>query len=265
MLPVSSSVQASSPYTACMKVVLFDIDGTLVRTGGAGKAAMEEALRSAFGVDEVIDGVPYAGRTDRAIVRDLLHLHGLSSDDANIARLQEAYLYYLPRMLQERQGTVCPGVPELLQALSADNAVLLGLLTGNIREGARQKLSHFGLWHYFVGGGFGDDYEDRDDVARAALRSLGLSESSAVHRGCTVWVVGDTLLDIRCARAIGARAVAVATGWHSLEVLAAAEPDWLLPDLRQATALLEQWCQVPAGTALHLSDESEGRSCADCG
>jgi phosphoglycolate phosphatase-like HAD superfamily hydrolase len=226
-----------------MHVVLFDIDGTLVRTGGAGKAAMEEALRSVFGLREVKDGVPYAGRTDRAIARDLLALHGIYPQEENIRRLQEAYLQLLPEMLRQRGGTVCPAVPEVLQKLSATRGVLLGLLTGNIRLGAQRKLQHFGLWDYFAGGGFGDEYEDRDDVARSALQNLGLTAGVPPGSGRNIWVVGDTPLDIRSARAIGAQAVAVATGWHSLEALSNHNPDWLFPDLYHARSLLTIWCQ----------------------
>jgi phosphoglycolate phosphatase-like HAD superfamily hydrolase len=226
-----------------MHVVLFDIDGTLVRTGGAGKAAMEEALRTVFGLREVKDGVPYAGRTDRAIARDLLLMHGIQPQEDHIARLQEAYLHFLPEMLRQRGGTVCPAVPEILQRLAATPRVLLGLLTGNIRQGARCKLQHFGLWSYFVGGGFGDDFDDRDDVARSALQNLGLTGDRLHGQSRSIWVVGDTPLDIRSARAIGAQAVAVATGWHSLEALADHSPDWLLPDLHHATPLLTIWSQ----------------------
>ncbi|MCS7022661.1 MAG: HAD family hydrolase [Gemmataceae bacterium] len=230
-----------------MTVLLFDIDGTLVRTGGAGKAAMEEALRSAFGVRQIQDGVPYAGRTDRAIARDLLRVHHIPPVEENITRLQRAYLDHLPRMLHQRGGTVCPGVVELLRTLSTVEGMVLGLLTGNIREGARCKLAHFGLWDYFVGGGFGDEHEDRDDVARAAVAALGLSPALAADATRQVWVIGDTPLDIRCARAIGAHAVAVATGWHSPQELAAHRPDWLLPDLTCVETVLPYWCPQKPG------------------
>ncbi len=223
-----------------MAIILFDIDGTLVRTGGAGKAAMEDALRAAFGVAEVRDGVPYAGRTDRAIARDLLLLHGIEPSLPQIHRLQEAYLQRLPLMLQQRGGNVCPGVPELLRRLEQQPQVVLGLLTGNIRRGAEQKLAHFGLWEYFCGGGFGDDFLDRDDVARSAVADIERRLGRRV-RPQEIWVVGDTPLDVQCARAIGARAVAVATGWHPPAALAACQPDHLLPDLTAAEPLLSLW------------------------
>jgi len=236
-------ITPSFPILVFMHVVLFDIDGTLVRTGGAGKAAMEEALRTVFGLSEVKDGVPYAGRTDRAIARDLLLLHGIPPQEENIACLQEAYLELLPEMLRQRGGTICPAVPEVLERLAATPGVLLGLLTGNIRLGAKCKLEHFGLWSYFAGGGFGDEFDDRDDVARTALQNLGIAADQNCGPSRCIWVVGDTPLDIRCARAIGAQAVAVATGWHSLEALADHRPDWLFPDLHHASSLLAIWSQ----------------------
>ena len=118
--------------------------------------------------------------------------------------------------------------------------MILGLLTGNVRSGARHKLSHHGLWDYFACGGFGDEHYERDDVARSALAEV------RAHLGRDldprdVWVIGDTPLDVRCARAVGARAVAVATGWHPAEELAVHEPDHLFTDLSDAEELLRVW------------------------
>jgi phosphoglycolate phosphatase len=220
-----------------MRVCLFDIDGTLLSTGGAGKAAMEAALISEFRLDAVVDGVPYSGRTDRAIGRDLLGLHGIEDSAETWGRLADAYLAHLPQYLASHRGQVLPGIASLLELLKNDETVLLGLLTGNIREGARGKLAHYGLWEHFALGGFGDDHFDRNDVALAA------KEAIATHLGGRatvdeVWVVGDTPLDVRCARHIGARVAAVGTGWHTLEELAAAEPDVLLPNLSDPAPFL---------------------------
>src|SRR5262245_57814238 len=117
-----------------MHVLLFDIDGTLIRSGGAGKSAMEAALRSEFGLTDLHDGVPYSGRTDPSIARDLLNVHGLDSCDANIDRLRDAYLRHLPDSLQRHNGIVLPGVRELLDRLRGIRHIAIGLLTGNIRE-----------------------------------------------------------------------------------------------------------------------------------
>lgn len=223
-----------------MTVILFDIDGTLIRTGGAGKAAMEGALRTAFGVTNVNDGVPYSGRTDHAIGRDLLAVHDIDPTPANQERLQAAYLARLPDALAAIGGVVCPGVMELLELLASRERVLLGLLTGNTRAGAKAKLGHFGLWDSFGCGGFGDHTLDRDDVARAAVQDVHAHLGRAVDPG-SIWVVGDTPLDVQCARAVGAKAVAVATGWHTIGELAACEPDVLLADLTHSAALVERW------------------------
>ena len=223
-----------------MNVILFDIDGTLVRTGGAGKAAMEAALCEVFGVRLAADGIPYSGRTDRAIGSDLLAGHAVAPTPANVTTLIDGYLARLPVYLGRIAGVVCPGVGDLLGALRGRSDVVLGLLTGNVRRGAEAKLSHYGLWHHFVCGGFGDDHHDRDDVARSALRSVGEHLGAAVNPS-DVWVIGDTPLDVSCARAVGARAVAVATGWHPLAELAACKPDLLLDDLSDPGELLRRW------------------------
>lgn len=220
-----------------MPIILFDIDGTLVRTGGAGKAAMEAALCEDFGVPHAAKEVPYSGRTDRAIGRDLLIGHGVEPSPANQMRLVEGYLSRLTRYLREIRGCVCPGIGELLGVLKPRADVLLGLLTGNVLRGAQTKLGHYGLWGSFPVGGFGDDHDDRDDVARAALRSVEEYRGGKVDPR-DVWVIGDTPLDVKCARAIGARAVAVATGWHPLEDLRASEPDFAFADLSDPRELL---------------------------
>jgi phosphoglycolate phosphatase-like HAD superfamily hydrolase len=223
-----------------MPIILFDIDGTLVRTGGAGKAAMEAALGAAFGVTELRDEVAYSGRTDVAIGRDLLRVHGIDPTPENQLALREAYLAHLPDSLTSRGGTVCPGVPELLAAVAGKPGVVLGLLTGNVRRGAMHKLGHFGLWDHFACGGFGDDHTDRDDVARAAVAAVRAHLGRDVDPA-DVWVIGDTPLDVSCARAIGARAVAVATGWHPADELAGHNPDLLFDDLSDHSRLLAVW------------------------
>ena len=152
-----------------MHVILFDIDGTLLHSGGAGQAGIERALELAFGVTAPTDGIPTAGRTDRAIGGDLIRFHGLDDAEATHAQLQETYLEVLPSELTSRNGGVYPGVRELLTRLSQRDDVRLGLLTGNYREAAWQKLRHYRIAEHFSFGGFGDEHADRDDVARQAL------------------------------------------------------------------------------------------------
>jgi phosphoglycolate phosphatase-like HAD superfamily hydrolase len=220
-----------------MHVCLFDIDGTLIASGGAGKAALEAALADEFGINHLIEKLQLSGRTDRAIIADLFRLHVIDDTPENHERLRDAYLRHLPHYLASCAGRVLPGIAELLVHLAERDDVAMGLLTGNVRAGAQVKLGYFGLHHYFAFGGFGDHHLDRDDVAREALAEVQRQLNGSVNRE-RIWVVGDTPLDIRCARSIGVRAVAVATGWHSLDELAEHRPDLLLADLSNPTPLL---------------------------
>src|SRR6516165_1725846 len=219
-----------------MIACLFDIDGTLLASGGAGKAALEASLTGEFSV-ELRTQIPYAGRTDRAIIRDLLNSHDLEDSAENVQTLLAGYLRRLPDSLRQHNGRVLPGIETLLNKLQQALNVAVGLLTGNVRDGARTKLGHFGLFEHFRFGGFGDHHFDRDDVARDALAAV----HECVGPHCTadrIWVIGDTPLDVRCARAIGARVAAVATGLHSRDQLAASRPDLLFDDLSDPIPLL---------------------------
>jgi len=223
-----------------MYVCLFDIDGTLLSSGGAGKHAMYAAIASAFGVEELIDDVPFAGRTDRAIGRDLFLRHGLDDSEANWQRFVRAYLDHLPRSLASRPGCVLPGVASLLEHLHGRGDVAIGLLTGNLSDGAKSKTRHFGIDHYFRFGGFGDRHLDRNDVAREALAAAVSHVPTPIDLERT-WVIGDTPLDVRCARSIGVKILAVCTGLHSRADLVAERPDILLDDLSDASALFAAW------------------------
>jgi phosphoglycolate phosphatase len=224
-----------------MYICLFDIDGTLLSSGGAGKAAMEAALGTEFGIGQVTDDVPFSGRTDRAIARDLFRLHSVQDSPQNWQRFLAAYLRHLPLYLSSHKGAVLPGIAALLESLQARGDVAVGLLTGNVRDGARLKLGHYGLFHHFAFGAFGDVHLDRDDVAREALHVVRTFLKGGAVDLERIWVIGDTPLDVRCARSIGARVVAVATGWHSLELLAAAQPDLVVADFTDPGPLLRLW------------------------
>jgi len=222
-----------------MLVCLFDIDGTLLASGGAGKAALESAFTAEFQI-ALRHQIPYSGRTDRAIMRDLFRLHDIDDTAEHLQTLLQSYLHRLPVCLNAHRGRVLPGIQQLLKYLCGRAGCTVGLLTGNVRAGAKAKLGHYGLYDHFSCGGFGDHHFDRDDVAREALASVR-SEIGANVCPEQIWVIGDTPLDVRCARAIGARVAAVATGMHLLEELTAAEPDVALADLSDPAPLLREW------------------------
>ena len=223
-----------------MHVLLFDIDGTLILSGGAGKSALEEALELEFDIGAIIPGVSYSGRTDLAIARDLLELHGVEPTNANLDRLLKSYLRVLPDSLVRHQGQVLPGVRDLLNKIKQTSNCILGLLTGNIHEGARHKLSHFDLWHYFGIGNFADGFTDRDDIARSARAQMNLKVGREIPDN-HIWIIGDTPFDVKCAKAIGARSIAVATGWHSPQELARAGADQLFSDLSNTAMIMRLW------------------------
>ncbi len=220
-----------------MHVLLFDIDGTLLNTGGAGQQAMERTLRSVCGVTRPTEGVPAAGRTDRAIIADLFAFNGITETAELRTTFQKAYYQHLAQVLPTLPGRTLPGVELLLESLSDRSDVLLGLLTGNLRQGASIKLGHYGIDHYFQLGGFGDEHINRDDVARAAMQAV-VQHPQADIDSAEVWVIGDTPADVRCGRAIGARVVAVATGTYSDEQLESTEPDHQFADFSDPQALL---------------------------
>jgi phosphoglycolate phosphatase-like HAD superfamily hydrolase len=221
-----------------MHVCLFDIDGTLLATGGAGQKAMEAALRAEFGELRPVVGISTAGRTDRAITSDLFAFFGIEGHPEVVDRFLAAYLQHLPHQLAECTGLILPGVAELLKLLAARDDVLLGLLTGNYREGARMKLEHYGLFDYFQFGGFGDVHPHRDDVARSAVDEVCRRLGRAPEPG-QLWVIGDTPADVQCGRAVGASVIAVATGMYSADQLRATNPDYLFDDFSNPQAVVD--------------------------
>lgn len=222
------------------KVLLFDIDGTLVLTGRAGVRAMNRACQEVIGHSNALDGVAVAGRTDWIILHDALRAIGHEMDEDLFARLRDTYVTLLrEEILLPGEGVkaVLPGVAGLLDALRARPDVFLALLTGNFEEGARIKLEHFDLWRYFKCGAFGDDAADRNALVPFALdraRACGLDAIAPED----VFVVGDTPHDVACARAVGAVPVGVATGSFSVADLRGSGADIVFPDLGDAAAFM---------------------------
>jgi len=225
-------------------LILFDVDGTLVDTAGAGKRAMLRAFREWFGVDALegqAGGVRFAGMTDSRIFENLAAANGIAAPQfsAALPALRESYLAALRTEMEraDPRRRVMPGVVPLLDELESRANVRLGLLTGNLEAGARIKLEPFGLNRYFPGGGFGSDHHDRREVARQAwlkMRRL----TGVPFEAAQVAVVGDTEHDVDCARVNGFRAIAVESGWVSRDALEAAEPHALLSDLTDRPAVL---------------------------
>lgn len=199
---------------------------------------MLAAFDTEFGIQAPSEEVSMAGRTDRAITADLFALNGFRDDEQTWQRFLGAYLEHLPGQLARHDGSVLPGVCELLESLALREDVLLGLLTGNYQQGALLKLEHYRLRHFFGFGGYGDRHHHRDDVAREALVELAQHHPHAIDPD-QVWVIGDTPADVQCGRAIAANVVAVGTGAYGMEDLRETGPDQLLADLTDRQSFLE--------------------------
>lgn len=217
------------------RLVLFDIDGTLIRTGGAGMAAFDRVFTSTFQKPGAARAIQFSGRTDTSIVRGFFVQQGIEPSPANFQRFFEPYHFWLDHVLRETEGRVLPGVVELIDGLRAlPEPPAIGLLTGNVRLGAEIKLRHYGIWEHFELGAFGDDHEDRNQLAVIA-RERGGRHLRRALQGEEIVVVGDTPHDVRCAQAINARCLAVATGGATWDELAAHKPAWLVEDLSKVT------------------------------
>jgi phosphoglycolate phosphatase-like HAD superfamily hydrolase len=218
-------------------LLLWDIDGTLTLSGGAGMHALQAGLRREFGVARPLNDIDYAGRTDRWIMRQIFGKAGLPDTEANLARLLNAYLTELPAALHNPSTRVLPGVHAALTALAARPHFTQALLTGNVEQGARIKLGHHGLSDYFPFGAFADDGEWRNDLGPVALRRARerLGVEFPPER---VFVIGDTPHDIACGKVIGAQTIAVATGQYSMDELHAHRPVKVFPDLSDTAAFL---------------------------
>ncbi len=213
------------------RLYLFDIDGTLINSGGAGGRAMKRAFAALWGIDDGFTGIEFSGRTDRVILLDAWSAAASSPNpfERDLARFKAAYLRRLSGTLRECDGTLLPGVVDFLEVLKRDHGAVVALATGNFRQGAARKLAYYGIDGYFRTGGFGDSAENREDMlaqALAACRRLGTFDS--------VFVIGDTVHDIACARAHKAVAVGVTTGPADATTLAAAGADIVLETMAEA-------------------------------
>ncbi|MEP6668871.1 MAG: HAD family hydrolase [Chthoniobacter sp.] len=220
------------------KLLLFDIDGTLLTSGGAGERALRRGFRDRFGIEDDLGRIEIAGRTDSGIARQMLAYHGLPETPENLTAFFDGYLHFLAEELPSSPGTLLPGILPLLEALKPRTDIVLALLTGNLARGAEIKLTHYGVWHYFEFGAYADDHHDRNQLGHFA-RQRALEKHGVEFPPARIYVLGDTPHDISCARAIGAKAVAIATGKFTVGELGGLSPDFLFTDLSDVPAVLK--------------------------
>jgi phosphoglycolate phosphatase len=217
-------------------VLLFDIDGTLIDSAGAGGGALRRAMGEAFQLPDV-QAVALHGRTDLGIMTELLEAHGIAATPANLDRLRDIYFATLPEELSSRACACLPGVESLIARLAQVNRCRLGLLTGNMPFSARLKLEHFRLWHHFQFGIYGDQVLHRPLLAEPALRFVAARVEAGVPSQ-NIIIVGDTPLDIELASAMGVRSLAVCTGGFAAEELRSAGATHVCRDLSDTDAVL---------------------------
>jgi phosphoglycolate phosphatase len=232
---------ASSPLDMTntdKRLLLFDIDGTLIHSGGAGMHALRRTLAERFGIDDDLKDIEIAGMTDSGIVISILKKHKVPVTNENVSAYLDGYAHHLSLELPRRKGKLLPGILELLEKLRARPNLVLALLTGNISRGAQLKLDHYGVWHFFEFGAFADDHHDRNQLGSFA-RSRAKDKHGREFSPDEIDVIGDTPRDIACGKAFGARTIAVATGTWSREELAKHEPDFLIDDFSNVDGLIE--------------------------
>jgi len=217
-----------------IRLVLFDIDGTLILTGGAGMKAFAETFAEEFQLPNATESMEFAGRTDRGLAYEVFRANGIEETEINFQCFTHAYTDRLAKHLPADNNKPLPGVFELMDAFEAMTAPpTLGLLTGNLPRGAELKLTHYNIWHRFEFGAFGDTSENRNEIAKNALIQAQQDFYNLIPS--EILIIGDTPADIQCAQAIDAPVLAVATGSYSEEQLAAHQPTHLAPDLTTVT------------------------------
>ena len=219
------------------RLLLWDIDGTLITTGAAGQSAIALATAKRFEGGE-LHGVEIAGRTDIGIAHQILEKYKAPVTNESVHSLLDLYVEFLTAQLPQGKGRVLPGVRELLEHAANSPDQTLGLLTGNLERGAKLKLEQYRLWHFFAFGAFADDHHDRNELGAFAL-ARAFEATGIRFAPSQVDVIGDTGHDIKCGKAIGARTVAVATGSWSRAQLAEHDPDFLFDDLSKVDDVIQ--------------------------
>lgn len=211
------------------RLLLWDIDSTLIHSGRAGDKSLRQVIRERYGVEDNLHDIEIAGRTDRHIARSILVKYGAASNDSNVAAFLDEYITHLRELLPQLNGRVLPGVREILERLHGREDRVLALLTGNLRRGAQLKLERYGLWDFFEFGAFADDHHDRNELG-AFARKRAREKYGREFEVAAIDVIGDTGHDIACGKIFLARTIAVATGSWRRAQLAAYDPDFLFDD-----------------------------------
>jgi phosphoglycolate phosphatase len=219
--------------------LLFDIDGTLINTGGEGLSAMKTAVTENLDDGDLLEGCSFAGKTDRQIIYDLIRRARVRTGTDEKARsIYARYVELLkPALTHAENFFVYPHAAEVVEQFSRDSDLELALLTGNLSQSACMKLEHASLWHYFSWGVYGDVSEDRKDLARTALDMITTKDGPIDPR--RIVIIGDTVSDIHCGQAIGATTISYAAGFEPAEKLLPANPDYLIDDFRRLPGIVE--------------------------
>jgi phosphoglycolate phosphatase-like HAD superfamily hydrolase len=212
------------------RLLLWDIDATLITSGGGGDKALKRAVYERFGREDDLRDIEIAGRTDRHIARSILRKYDVEPTDEAVNEFLEVYLRWLRDLLPQLNGRVLPGVKEILDRLKPNPDRVLALLTGNLQRGAKLKLERYALWDYFEFGAFADDHHDRNELGAFARRRAA-EKHGHEFEVARIDVIGDTGHDVGCGKIFGARTIAVATGSWTREQLAEHGPDFLFDDL----------------------------------
>lgn len=220
------------------KLILFDIDGTLISSGGAGTRSLNKAFEEIFSIPDGFKGVRMAGKTDIEIMREGMKRHKIEPEEGLIKRMVEGYIRHLRSEIHNNGRHLKPGIKEVIGLLKDTERVYLGLLTGNLEEGARIKLEPFGINPYFPFGAFGSDNEDRNKLLPIALKKFSDIYKISLRPEDTI-VIGDTPRDVACSKPFGAYSVVVATGPYSFEELQNSEADLVLKDLKDQKRLID--------------------------
>lgn len=224
-----------------MQLLLFDIDGTLLRSNGAGKAVLRMALEDTFGTSGPCENYQMAGKTDPLIISDLMGAAGMNSAeiDQHLPAIYQRMMFHAQKIFSEKTVSPCPGIPELLESLLERQDILIGLLTGNIEGTSPLKIAAAGINPaIFRVGAYGSDHKDRNQLPPVALRRAAEMTNHA-FTGQNTTIIGDTPADITCARTIGARVVAVGSGSYSCATLSKFQPDYLFDNFTNKEAALE--------------------------